>query len=188
MALQSMHFILSWLGAWLRWLWLVQLTDAMTYCIASLGMYVTIQFFVLVLPHPAFAERCAQFARKGRPIRNAAIAAHIPGILLAILDIREFKDPARLHKSCSLQASYCMIFAYVVMYVGLISLNNKATGDWPYSILRGLTSTSKWATFVILQSVVISGFCFCLWSLTEFRVVESSFTAIDAFMERISAR
>eukprot|EP00929_Paragymnodinium_shiwhaense_P063260 TRINITY_DN31615_c0_g1_i1.p1 TRINITY_DN31615_c0_g1~~TRINITY_DN31615_c0_g1_i1.p1 ORF type:complete len:277 (+),score=23.19 TRINITY_DN31615_c0_g1_i1:57-887(+) len=168
MALQSVHLIASFVGVFWQISWLVQMTDGMTYLVGSLGSFITTQFFLLVWPSPQFAAHADLMEKKGRPIRTRAAVVHIPGLILALLDIFLCKDAARLERDCPLATSCCMGIAYGTFYIGFIALNYKATGEWPYGLLHNLTTAPKWAGFVLVQYAVVIVPIVCFWTLNRF--------------------
>jgi len=139
---------------------LVLYTYSMTLLIAGLSIFVTIQYFILVWPHPDFAADVIKWRKLGIPFGLVCGFVHVPCGFIAIFDILILRDPSTLRSlSPSLTTSLAIYLGYVTFYIALVMWNYTQTGNWPYGLMKGLgLSKRKWAVFLVGQFAVVSMF------------------------------
>mmetsp|Transcript_129877 Transcript_129877/g.250487 ORF Transcript_129877/g.250487 Transcript_129877/m.250487 type:complete len:281 (-) Transcript_129877:40-882(-) len=166
--LQGFHMILSFGGAVLASAWLQHLTENMTFWIGSLGSFVTILFFGVAYNTPEFKRRCEEAAARDppEPFRRKAVTTHLPGLLLAVLDILLAKRHANLQQEFFLVGSLAMALIYLSLYVVMLASNYCATGHWPYPELLNNLTVLKWLAFIFGLLFFVALLCSVLWSLS----------------------
>lgn len=169
LALQALHLLLSLVASIGELQGLARLTDGMTLFMSMLGCFVTVQYFVLVHSHPTFQEKCADCAAWDPPykFREIMIITHVFALPLALLDACVAKDREALAQDCSMLATALLSLAYVVFYVVLITLNQRATGHWPYAFMEDLQTLRKWAVFIVGQAGILNVFGIVLFCLLQ---------------------
>jgi hypothetical protein len=161
LAFQMVHSIFSFLGAAAGISWLVHATNGMTLFVGSAGLFVTVQYFVLVHYNPEFMSRCERVAKSDppMPMRSLNILIHTPALIIAVLDITLSKNRVVLGSHGSRLASFILCIFYCVGYVVLVLANRRATGYYPYAILKEITSIRQWLTFTVTQGLTFCAFC-----------------------------
>lgn len=125
--------------------------------IAALGFFVTMQYFLLVVPSKGFQEECQAWHRKGVHFEEVSAFLHIPAAVIAFVDLLFVRNPLLMHVCFSLRATLILTALYTVSYLGLVVGNYQMTGHWPYAMMEEYgTDPYKWAFFVCRQMVVIS--------------------------------
>jgi len=163
LATQAVHATLTWMS--LRFpsmYWLRVPSYCMSVLVAGLGIFVTIQYFVLVAPDAHFKEDNRMWASRGVPHRAIAHMVHIPAAFLAFADILVVKNRAALLLlTPTLLELFGFYFAYVCFYLSIVHVVHKISGHWPYGFMIKLgSSVKRWVLFSAKQFVILSLFVF----------------------------
>merc|ERR1712008_180127 len=157
--LQAWHQVFSLLSAFSPRL--TVLTHGMSIWIASLGWFVTIQYFALVVPNALFKRECEIWRERGVQFKEVGIVLHLPAFLIAVLDLLLAKNVTVLRGALSIPRSLILVVIYVVMYLAVISVNYTKTGLWPYGFMKSFgTNPRKWAAFLTTQVITMLVFFF----------------------------
>lgn len=140
--------------------WLAAGTHAMAVPVAGLAMFVTCQYYLLVVPHPATKEGADKWHRQGVPWTLLMHWIHSPCLLLAVLDLLAIKHRATLD---ALSPSFGRLLGcyacYVLCYLTMLHGNYALVREWPYGVLRDLKGDPvKWCQFALKQFLVLAVF------------------------------
>eukprot|EP01063_Lacrimia_lanifica_P023652 TRINITY_DN3128_c0_g3_i1.p1 TRINITY_DN3128_c0_g3~~TRINITY_DN3128_c0_g3_i1.p1 ORF type:complete len:297 (+),score=73.57 TRINITY_DN3128_c0_g3_i1:77-892(+) len=161
LCIQAIHSVASFVSP--------AVANAVAVYVAGMGLFVTIQYFVLVHWNRDFVQVCKHWAERGVPYRELMFYVHLPAGFVGLSDLAFAKPRAPLEASI---ADYTGIvktlLAFVAYYMTLIHVNHRLTGEWPYPFMYPLgTSVSKWAVFTAVQSsvllVFVTGACWLIW-------------------------
>jgi hypothetical protein len=137
------------------------------------GVFVTVQFFVLVVPGEKYQKTCDMWASRGIMFKLIGQLTHIPGAFLAAADVCLLKSKKTssthfglIQTTPSFLCIMCMCFGYTVFYISLIFMNNRGTGEWPYEFLYKF-KWKEWVKFIIGQNCVLVVFALIVYGLTE---------------------
>jgi hypothetical protein len=132
--------------------------------VGGLASFITIQFFILVFFTPAFSDECKLWEALGVDCRFLEASRHAPPLMLAIADVCFLR-----HRDTLLRATpgvtmlVCAATGYCLFYTALTHANRCITGCWPYAFMDDFgDSALGWAKFVLIQSIIISGFVLML--------------------------
>jgi len=170
LTLQAVHQVASFMAGALpaNFVSVVPLVNCMSICIGSLGFFVTVQYFELVHFNPDFVTMCTERISRDPPdnLRRNSFLVHIFALPLAVMDITVGKSHTQLHEVSSFGVTLAMQFFYVIFYLSAIAVNFKATGHWPYAVLKQFKTLRSWANFVFVQTTTLSVFCSILWCIS----------------------
>ena len=122
--------------------------------IGAVGMFVTIQFFVLIYPWPAFDEGLQILLNDGFDSRWLYQVTHMTCAPLAIYDAVVFQPS--IVQSPPLDVLFFAILVWIVVYVFFLFWNRYVTGHWSYEFLKIFGfNPLKWMAFVLSQSALI---------------------------------
>jgi len=153
--LQAWHQVLSFASVWIPGL--VAPTHGFSICVATLGWFVTIQYFVLVVPSQPFKDDIELWRKRGVHFKELGEILHVPALPIAVLDLLFGKTAAVLHAAVSMPATGTLLAAYVLIYLSLIAANYRVVGVWPYGFMKSF-SPMKWVTFIVGQVAVLMVF------------------------------
>jgi len=157
LALQAWHQVMSLLS--FAFPQLVALTHGVSVWIATLGWFVTIQYFVLVVPSPAMEEECAEWAERDVQFREVGLVNHVFALPIALVDLVWAKNAADLNAFVDTKRTFGLVFLYLPFYLTLISINFNITGYWPYGFMKEFgTNPKKWAGFLLVQAGILTAF------------------------------
>jgi len=149
---------------------LTALTHGASIWIASLGWFVTVQYFALVYPSKPFEEDCQLWWSRGVHFRELGTVLHAPALPIAVLDLLVGKSAPVLSAAVLVRGTLGVMVVYVLLYLSLMILNYKAAGVWPYGFMKGLgVDVRKWVTFVAGQITVLLTFALANWVLLLLR-------------------
>lgn len=156
--LQAWHQVLSLASLWYPSL--IVPTHGICIWIASLGWFVTIQYFVLVAPNEQFQKDCVMWKKdRGVQFKEVGFLLHALALPIAVADMALVRNASVLQATVSLPSSFAVVFAYVFLYLTLITINYGLVGVWPYGFMKEFgTNLKKWVVFVFGQCLVISVF------------------------------
>lgn len=149
LVLQAWHQVFSVLAPFSSWL--TALTHGVSLWVASLGWFVSLQFMWLVRRNPDFLAMCELWEARGVQYKHVAYLVHLPGFVVAVLDLFLLKDATRLMATVSVLRTFVLPCVYVGFYLLLISFNFRLTGFWPYRAMQGFggnVCTPSWAVFL----------------------------------------
>lgn len=144
-------------------------TDVLAPVVAGAGAFVTIQFFMLVLPNEMFGDDCKMWKARGFDLKVIASALHVPQLPIAIVDLCVLRKRGVLRSVMpSLVHVVSVFFIYALLYVVVLHWNHGRTGHWPYGILEPLgKDVKKWTQFTIVQGCILAVFGAGLWELAH---------------------
>jgi hypothetical protein len=170
LTMQAVHAVCSCLADWGIWQEMAIPTHATSILVSGLGLFVFIQFFVLVYADPDFVSMCLDWHAKGIPIQFLQAWMHIPCGIMALLDVVLIKD-RRLLKEVTAPlptlASYYVV--YCALYIALLHANYRGTGYWPYGFMKQLGPWGwRWVGFAAVQTAILNGFLGATWATAMF--------------------
>ena len=132
---------------------------------AALNVFVTVQYYTLVYPTKSSQSICAKWNARGVDYGTVQGIIHAVGGPLALFDLWLVKDRALLKALLPPLATLATgMAAFASLYIAAISLNRRATGAWPYSMMDGLTTVPKFAVFVVGQIGALTVFVGLVWT------------------------
>mmetsp|Transcript_97873 Transcript_97873/g.204083 ORF Transcript_97873/g.204083 Transcript_97873/m.204083 type:complete len:302 (-) Transcript_97873:83-988(-) len=145
---------------------LAVLTDAMVVWVGALGWFVTIQYFILVVPSKPFQQDCDLWAGRGVQFKEVGAVVHVPAMFLALADLLLSRSAAGLREAFDFKNTYELVLLYTLFYLAVIVLNHQVTDKWPYGFMNDLgVDPRKWAKFVFGQVAVLCAFTTANWLL-----------------------
>jgi len=121
--------------------------------VAGLGIFVTSQYFLMVVPHKDFKKDAAEWAALGVKHKELNHFLHIPCAFIGLADVCIIKNrPLLLASTPPLISCVGYFFIYVLLYLSLVHLNHWGTSAWPYGFMKALgSSPGKWAMTTVVQ-------------------------------------
>lgn len=168
LCLQAWHQVFTLLSPMSSWL--TSVTHGASLWIATLGWFVTIQYFLLVFNHPTYLQEIAKWAERGVAFKEVGILVHVPALLIAVLDLTLARSTPVLRLSLSMGYSIALTIIYSALYFALVRLNHWKTDAYPYAILRTLDGTSAWLKFFFGQTAVMLAFLGINYFILSLRV------------------
>jgi len=145
---------------------LFAMTHGMTIWISSLGWFVSIQYFVLVRPNPAYKETNDLWAERGVNREFASMAIHIPPCILCTLDLFLGKQHQVLNLATNFFFSWLINFVYTVFYLSGMWTNCWVVGAYPYTFMNEFKTVIDWTPFVLKQVLVMMALSVVNWAFT----------------------
>lgn len=162
LTLQAWHQVLSLLS--FIWPRLAVLSHSCSMMVGTLGVFVTIQFNLLVVPNLGYKDEVEAWKDKGVQFGLLQKIIHIPALFISLMDILVIKDLELLHASMSWSAILLLFFMYIVIYLIVLMTNFRLTQRWPYKFMNAFgTDAKKWAGFVCMQTATLCIFWVSLW-------------------------
>lgn len=144
-------------------------TYRLSMLLGGIGVFVTIQFFILVYPTAAFDEECGIWGPRVPHYRLIQSYLHLPQLVLAVVDVCLLRQRSTLLSvSPSVSTILLVYLAYVATYVLVTHVNHWITGCWPYGVLTALgRNVWRWMQFAVVQGGVLAAFSLGLHALAH---------------------
>lgn len=139
---------------------LLRKTHAMAVPVNGMGIFVMVQYYLLVATHPDFKAQSRLWSARGVPFKALMHWMHTPCGLLAFVDLTIVKQRTMLlEQTPAFGTLMVYYFGFVLYYVTLIHVNHALTGQWPYGMLKKLgLDPLKWIKFTVTQFMALAVF------------------------------
>ena len=169
LTLQPVYFALSLIGEVTGALGPRRAAYALAVPIASVGIFVTVQFYTLVTRAPAYPEVVARWTARGVAYERMQALVHAPAALLGLADLHVAKGAALLQNALPAYGSLVQCnAAFALLYLTVISANKLATGHYPYMMMAKLDTIGKFGRFALVQVGVFQVFLLLAWLPVHF--------------------
>ena len=167
--LQPLYFALSLLGEVTGAVGPRRAACALAVPVASVGAYVTVQFYTLVTRADAYPAVVKRWIDRGVAYEPLQALVHAPALALGAADLMLVRDHALLQAAMPGYGSLMRCnAAFAGLYLLMLVCNKAATGHYPYLMMAKFDTPGKFGRFALLQLAVFQGFLLLTWLPVRF--------------------
>jgi hypothetical protein len=132
--------------------------------VASVGAFVTVQFYTLVTRAPTYPPVVTRWTQRGVRYELLQALVHAPALLFGVADLHVAKQRALLHAAMPhYGAMVCTSAAFAALYLSVMVANKLLTGHYPYMMMAKLDTFGKFGKFAAVQVGVFQVFLLLAW-------------------------